>query len=96
MRLAPKARCNYQSATGRIRRGEPGAAPQEKWSIKNRSAEGAIQLRIGLIHLERLKRAFSAGLYGFRSRGAMPQARMRSALSARRDPLASNSLDALR
>ncbi len=96
MRLAPKARCNYQSATGRIRRGEPGAAPQEKWSIKNRSAEGAIQLRIGLIHLERLKRAFSAGLYGFRSPGAMPQARMRSALSARRDPLASNSLDALR
>src|SRR5206468_3092228 len=48
------------------------------------------------IGVERLKRAFSAGLYGFRSPGAMPQARMRSALSARRDPLASNSLDALR
>jgi hypothetical protein len=87
MRLAPKARC--------IQR-QPGAAPQERWSIQNRSAEGAIQLWIGLIYLERLKRAFSAGLYGFRNPGAMPQARMRSALSARRGPLASNSLDALR
>jgi len=87
MRLAPKARC--------IQR-QPGAAPQEKWSIKNRSTEGAIQLRIGPIYLEQLKRGFSAGLYGFRSPGAMPQARMRSALSARRDPLASNSLDARR
>ncbi len=87
IRLAPKARC--------IQR-QPGAAPQEKWSIKNCSAEGAIQLQIGLIYLERLKRAFSAGLYGFRSPGAMPQARMSSALSARRDPVASNSLDALR
>jgi len=58
MRLAPKARC--------IQR-QPGAAPQEKWSIKNRSAKGAIHLRTGLIQVERLKCAFSAGSYGFRS-----------------------------
>src|SRR5207302_8401869 len=40
--LAPKARAHRESATGRIRRGEPGKAPQDSRNLKNRSAESAI------------------------------------------------------
>src|SRR4029077_2325439 len=64
MCVAPMAQhVQRQSATGRIRRGEPGAAPQDSEHLKNASAESAIHFRHQFDALARLKRAFSACVY---------------------------------
>jgi len=55
MRLALKALVQSKSATGRIRRGEPGAAPQEIGSKLQASAEGATHAF--------MTRAFSADVF---------------------------------
>jgi hypothetical protein len=52
-----------QPATERIRRGEPGTAPQDSEHLKNASAESAIHFRHQFDPLARLKRAFSACLH---------------------------------
>ncbi len=70
-RLSATDAGSCKSATGRIRRGEPGATPQGRMLRKKTSAEGAIHLCHGLI------RAFSAGRFLFiREPGALPQASM--------------------
>jgi len=65
MRLALKALVQSKSATGRIRRGEPGAAPQEIGSKLEASAEGATH--------PFMTRAFSANVFlVYKSWGVAP------------------------